>query len=107
MPGNQLGTRAWYLYTGDDQVDYSYQTDDDLADAAGATEDDSNPNFPRRFEPRGVWVESAAGNRKFIICPTNDNTLYAASTTQNVTIDTVVYSTTGRVGEKMTFARNT
>ena len=106
MAGNKLGSRSYYLYTDDLGNNYSYLTDDDLATAVSATLDDSNPPFPRRFKPRGVYVEDAAGARKFVICPLTTTVQYASNASQAVTIDTVAFSTTGRKGEQQSFGSN-
>lgn len=108
MAGQTLGPRSYYLYTSDASTSYSLLLDDDLATAAGLTLDDSNPNKPDRFKPRGVYIEATVNGskvRKFLICQA-DSTLYDTDTTSNVTIDTTVFATTGRKGESMSFARN-
>lgn len=106
MPGNLLGERRYYAYTDDTGETYTYLTDEDLGTAVGATLDDSNPPFPRRFEPRGVYVQDTEGNRKFLICPTTDNTYYSSNSSQDITIDTATFKTTGRRGEKQSFGSN-
>jgi hypothetical protein len=110
MPGNSLGSRKWYKYTGDSGVTYSYLTDVDLGDIAGAVADATFPNMPRRFKPRIVHVEgtSATGQklRKKIIVPDPDSTLYAPQTSQVVNIDGIAFQTTGRRGEVATFPSN-
>lgn len=109
MAGNTLGVRKYFRYTGDSGTDYSYLTDNDLGTAAGATPDDSLPNFPRRFKPRIVYVETTISgviSRKALIVPTTDSTLYAPLTSQIITIEGQVFKTTGRRGEKASFASN-
>lgn len=106
MAGNKLGKRKYYKYTSDTGGEYSYLTDIDLATAAGAVADASFPGFPRRFKPRVVYMQATDGAKKKVICPTLASTLYDSDTTQDITIDTVVFKTTGRAGEKMSFASN-
>jgi hypothetical protein len=109
MAGNTLGQRRYYLYTSDTGTEYSYLTDIDLGTAAGATLNDENPPFPRRFTPRGVFVEnvtSGVKSRKFIICPATDTALYDSDASQSVTIDSLGFNTTGRKGEQASFGAN-
>lgn len=109
MPGNTLGDRRYYAYQSDGQVSYKYQTDSDLGEAVGGIENDSLPNLPRRFRPRGVYIEAevdGAKRRKFLICPDPLDALYGSESSQNVTIDTVTWQTTGRRGERLSFGRN-
>lgn len=110
MAGNILGGRSYYGYTDDAGTEYSVLQDDTLAIAMGSTLNDSNPAPPRRFKPRGVYVEAQVGNtvkRKFLIAPTVSTGFYASSTTTDFDIDGVTYSSTGRKGETLSFARNT
>ena len=109
MAGQTLGTRSYYLYTNDASANYSILLDDDLATAAGLTKDDSNPNKPDRFKPRGVYVEATVGGnkvRKFLVCQA-DSAIYDTDTTSSVTIDTQAFDSTGRRGETLSFPRNT
>jgi len=109
MAGNILGGRSYYLYTDDSGATYSILQDDTLAAAAGAVLNDANPAPPRRFEPRGIFVEATVGTRvkrKFLTAPLNTAALYNSNVTQNFTIDGVVFASTGRKGETLSFARN-
>ncbi len=109
MAGNILGGRSYYLYTDDSGTDYSILQDDTLANATGGSLNDQNPAPPRRFEARGVYVEANIGGRikrKFLICPLVTSAFYNSNTTQVFNIDGVDYSSTGRRGEKLSFARN-
>jgi hypothetical protein len=110
MPvGNTLGVRKWFKYTSDAGTDYSYLTDLDLGTAAGATQDATLPNFPRRFKPRVVFLQATIGGKvstKSLIIPTNTSAIYTPVTTQNVTIDTTAFATTGRKGEQVSFPSN-
>lgn len=106
---NVLGARRYYKYTTDSGIDYKYQTDLDLGTAVGATLDDTLPNLPRRFKPRGAFVQAAVDGRtvrKFLICPTADNEVYGADVSQVVAIDGTNFFTTGRKGEQLSFGQN-
>lgn len=116
MAGNLLGPREKYVYVSDDLKSYGYTTDEDLAvaglgpaDAAPTVYNPASPpidycgSFPRGFRPRVVFVQDAAGNRKELIAASPSADLYATNLAQNVTIDGVVFTTTGRRGEKMSF----
>ena len=88
---------------------YKYLTDQTLGDAMNATLSDALPNLPRRFKPRGIYVEATVAGqkvRKFIISPVADNTAYAAEASTPLTIDGVAFATTGRRGEAFTYGRN-
>lgn len=110
MPtGNTLGARKYFKYESDSGENFSYLTDNDLGVVAGATPDDTFAAFPRRFKPRIVYVEATIAGvktRKSLIVPTNDSTLYAALSSQEIPIDSVTFKTTGRRGEKASFANN-
>lgn len=104
--GNLLGERRYYLYTDDIGTAYKFQTDQTLGDAAGNTLNDTNPDLPRRFQPRGVYVEDAEGNRKFLVVGSRTNGVYASNASQDVPIDGITFKTTGRKGEKVSFGSN-
>lgn len=109
MPGNTLGARRYYKYTSDDGTDYKYLTDLNLGTAVEATLDDTLPGLPRRFKPRGVYVEAEIDGsfvRKFLTCPLSTTPAYAAASSTEVTIDEQAFKTTGRRGEKTTFGAN-
>ena len=109
MAGNIMGGRSYYGYTADSGVSYSILMDDSLAVATGCVLNDTFPAPPRRFKPRGVFVEKIVGSRvkrKFLICPLASSDLYKLGVTQQFTIDTVVFDSTGRRGETLSFARN-
>lgn len=109
MAGNRLGPRRYYLYTDDRGTTYSYLTDQDLGEAANATLNDGNPNFPRRFLPRGVFLEGqgeAAGSRKFLICPSNSAAPYTSAGGTSLTIDAETWKIVGRKGEKVSYGGN-
>lgn len=111
MAGNLLGNKSKYGYTDDRGVDRRITRDDDLATAAGLTiligAGTSRPGLEKGQEPRGVWcqaLEDVGGYRprKFLICNT-DSPLWTAAGPTAVTIDTIAFITTGRVGEKQRF----
>lgn len=107
--GNTLGVRRYYLYTTDGGTEYKYLTDETLGAAMNATLNDTNPNLPKRFKPRGVYVQATVAGqtvRKFLISPNVDNTAYAAEASTVVTIDGINFGTTGRKGEQFSFGRN-
>lgn len=106
MAGNLLGERRYYEYIDDAGNGFKYLTDQSLGQAVGATENDTNPDLPRRFSPRILYAEGPNGERKKVIVPTADNTAYARNTSTNLTIDGLTFSTTGRRGEKVSFGAN-
>lgn len=109
MAGNLLGDRRYFRYVDDLGNQYKYLTDQDLGDAVGATLDDASPDMPRRFEPRGVWIQATVDGkrvRKFMICPTSSNAVYRSNVAQDVTVDSQTFRTTGRKGEVKTFGVN-
>jgi len=108
MTGNTLGARRYYKYTNDNDEVYSYLTDKDLGDAVGDDLDDSNPPFPRRFKPRGVYVQATIDNRltrKFLVIGDTSNDLWSDSS-ETIEIDGVSFSSTGRRGEALSFGGN-
>lgn len=109
MAGNTLGARAYYLYEDDAGNQYKYQTDVDLGEAVGAVLNDTAPDLPRRFEPRGVFVQGIVNDktvRKFLIVPDVTEGIYASNASQTVIVDSTSFSTTGRKGEKVSFGTN-
>lgn len=107
--GNTLGARRYYRYVDDIGNEYTVLTDETLGAAAGNTLDDTKPGLPRRFEPRGVYVEAEVGGqkvRKFLVCGARTNAIYASNASQNVEIDTITFKTTGRRGESASFGSN-
>lgn len=106
---NTLGQRGYYAYTDDVGTQFKYQTDRDLGTAVGATLNSTLPDLPRRFRPRGIYVEATVSGRrvrKFVICPTADNEAYASNASQVVTIAGTAFNSTGRRGERATFGTN-
>ncbi len=107
--GNRLGPRATFTYTTDSLEEVSYVQDRSVGLAVGnvlAT----NPGRPtsvrsRYLKARYVLVEQVSDPtiRKRIVIGEADNTLFAADSSQTVTINSVVFQTTGRVGEAVSF----
>ena len=119
LDGNRLGPKSKYIYNTDvTNVAYILTRDEDLAVAgvgSGTTApvefDPANPPSgvtltppPKRFEPRGVYVEDPlSGARKFLVCFSADASLYAATSATSITIDSLAFTSTGRKGESLTF----
>lgn len=111
MPGNRLGSKSKYVYTNDFGDEYLLTLDDDLVltnsgltvAPAGTTAQPA----PKRFQPRGVYVQqfiAGQGNaRKFLVAGTPAAGLYATNSPQDVTIDGETFTSTGRRGERQTF----
>ena len=113
MPGNLLGQKVKVAYTTDSGVKIRLSRDIDLVPSSAGLATDLTGTTPRPtgFTPRGVYVEATiAGDenisdrkaRKFIVCAAN-STLYTSDQPQNVSIDGVVFKTTGRKGETQRF----
>jgi hypothetical protein len=116
MPeGQYSGQRSSYLYTTDFGDVYILSKDVTLANLEGAgltpatqaNAGNANPT-PKRFFPRGVYWQGVLDGRivrKFIVCGSTTADLYQAGISQDLTIDGVVGSTTGRRGEQQTYVR--
>ena len=115
MPEGQFsGQRSKYDYTTDSGKHIPLTLDDSLVVAGSglAAFDPANPpanvtgKFDR-FKPRGVYWQATdtgfVGRRKFIVCGTNNSTLFAADTQTALTIDGVGGLTTGKRGESFSF----
>ena len=108
MPGQTLGIRSYFSYLGDDGTTYKVQLDNTLGILGGLAVDDQGVSLPRRFRPRHVWVEAMIGTqkaRKRIVCAPN-SPLYTSDVPVDIVIDTVTFTSTGRVGEKVSFGMN-
>jgi hypothetical protein len=115
MAGNRLGDRKRYVYNNDAGGKYVVETDASLAiagfgsvGAAPVEYDPDNPGgatpAPRRFSPRGVYVQATDGARKFMICFSADANAYKRQNSASYTIDSEAgWESTGRRGEKLTF----
>jgi hypothetical protein len=113
--GQFTGARQNYIYENDAAEEYIITTDETLGSLAGtglvvattANVTGASP-APKRFTPRGVYWQGETDDRivrKRIICGTGEAALYAADTSQALTVDGVAGFTTGRVGEKITFLK--
>lgn len=119
MAGNTLGKKVKFIYTSDGGVNYNMSIDENLGEAAGlpiATTQTlaSSQRRPSRFKPRCVFVEAfipetdteEGGDgyiaRKELTCNA-DSPLYRTVSPGTVEIDGVLFTTTGRRGEKLSF----
>lgn len=114
MPVGQFtGSRSQYVYTNDAGGKYVLTLDDTLA-ALSNTLTVFDPTAPagaapppKRFKPRGVFWQGTGtgfvGKRKYIVCGTSADTLYATAASQSLTVDGATGKLTGRKGEKLTF----
>lgn len=116
MPeGQYTGQRQPYIYESDAGEAYIMLMDSTLAGLAGsglvlatAANSAGATPAPKRFQPRAVYWQGELNGRivrKRITCGSTDATLYQSDTSQALTIDGVQGSTTGRVGERLTFVR--
>ena len=112
---NVLGDRRYYFYIDDAGENFKYQTDRGLGVAAGSIENDDFPTLPRRFRPRGVYVEGTVGGvagaggrrvRKFLIIADPDNPIYRSNVPVSVDIEGTQFTTTGRRGERLSYGVN-
>lgn len=107
MAGNTLGPRGRYQYESDTGEIYNISTDVDLATAAGLTASAAGTGSakPTRLKPRVVHLQATIAGRlvrkQLIVNP--DNALYDTDTSGTVTIDTTVFTSTGRRGESLSF----
>lgn len=109
--GQYTGQRKTYIYVSEDGTEYALKLDVTLAEIPGtglitATQNNPGINKPLRFKPRVVFWEGTLNSRKVrksIVC-SFPSTLYGASSSAELTIDGVAGATTGRRGEKMSYA---
>lgn len=107
MAGNTLGARGKYAYTSDTGEVYNITTDVDLATAAGlpAATSGTGSAKPAGLSLRRVFCQATIGGkiaRKALVVNA-DSALYDTDASGTVTIDTVVFTTTGRKGESLSF----
>lgn len=108
--GNRLGPRAVFVYTTDGDTEYNIQLDESVSDAIGNTE--SSTDLPvirasgrKPFQPRYLLLSLGTDptvKKTAIVCSV-DNPLFASDTSGTVTINSVEWNITGRVGEKASF----
>lgn len=114
MPeGQYSGQRKSYIYESDAGKKYLLLLDSTLAGLANTGLVEANAEnaatatpAPKRFKPRVVFWQGTLNNRtvrKALVCGDVTATVYAKDTSQEITIDGVNGSTTGRRGEKLSF----
>lgn len=108
--GNLLGPRAVYEYTTDGGTSYNIQLDESVSDAVGNARSAANLTVIRAsgrkpFQPRYILLALASDptiKKTAIICDVA-NTLFARDSAGTVTINSVAWNITGRVGEKASY----
>jgi hypothetical protein len=107
MAGNTLGARGRYAYTSDTGEVYNITTDVDLATAAGlpAATAGTGSAKPTSLDLRKVFCQATIAGRivRKALTVNADSALYDTDASATVTIDTVVFTTTGRKGESLSF----
>lgn len=108
--GNRLGPRAVFNYETDGGTNYNIQLDESVGTAVGNSE--SSTNLPvirasgrKPFQPRYILLALGSDptiTKTAIICDVA-NPLFARDTAGTVTINSVAWNITGRVGEKASF----
>lgn len=104
--GNTLGPRSTFVYESDAGVSYNIRLDESVGTAVGnaASTNAALPILcPSRFlEPRYVLMQqtSDASIRKRAIIGDPANSLFASTAASTVTINSVEFTITGRVGQK-------
>lgn len=108
--GNRLGPRAVYVYVTDGGTSFNILLDKSVADAVGNLE--STTNLPtlrasgrRPIQPRYILlslVSDPSITKKAIICDV-DLPFYDRDSAGTVTINSVPWNITGRVGEKASY----
>jgi hypothetical protein len=95
-------------YTADNGIDYAIVVPDWVDDIAITVTGlkvptGSESKVPSGIEFRGVWVKDATNlKRRFIPCGP-DGTLYKSNSSQTVTFSGESWTSTGRIGERLTF----
>ncbi len=107
--GNRLGPRAVFEYETDSLETVSYVGDRSVGLACGNTLA-TNPGRPtsvnsRYLRGRYILLQQVSDPtiKKRVIIGASDNTLFAGDSSQTVTINSVQFATTGRVGEAVSF----
>jgi hypothetical protein len=96
------------VYTADDGVDYAIIVPDWVDDIAITVTGlkvptGSEPKSPTGLEYRGVWVKDVTKlKRRFVPCGPA-GTLYQSNASQSVTFSSEAWTSTGRIGERLTF----
>lgn len=107
--GNRLGKRAAFDYETDDGESVLMVQDESVGLAIGnikATEAQRATSVNSKYL-RGRYVllqlKSDPNVKKKVVVGDSTNAIFAADSTTDVTINGVVWATTGRVGEAVTF----
>ena len=108
--GNRNGPRAVFVYTTDGSTAYNVSLDDSVATAAGNPESSANnPSIRatgrRPFQLRYILCSLQSDptvTKKVTICSAS-NVLFARDVAGVITINSVDWDITGRVGEKASF----
>lgn len=108
--GNRLGPRAVYVYVTDGGTSFNIQLDKSVASAVGNIE--STTNLPtlrasgrKPIQPRYILlslVSDPTVTKRAIICDAS-LPLYDRDSGGTVTINSVPWNVTGRVGEKASY----
>lgn len=105
--GNRLGPRSFFTYTTDNGEEFKILQDESVANAVGNTA--AGSSLPRLATSGTIPVEcryillqgvSDTSIKKKVIIGDSDNALFNSLNSQQVTINNVAFTTTGRVGEK-------
>jgi hypothetical protein len=106
--GNRLGNRKTFVYVTDSSVSYNISLDESVSTALG-NDPSTNGSLPiirasgkRPIEPRYVLLalQSDPSVKKKAIIGDYTNSLFLSSARSEVTINSVVWEVTTRVGEK-------
>lgn len=109
--GNRLGSRAAFDYETDDGESVLMVQDESVGEAVGnvkaTTPQRATSVNSKYLRGRYILVQSKTDPdvKKKIVIGDPTNTLYASDSSSEVTINGVVFVTTGRVGEAVTFLR--
>ena len=109
--GNRLGERATFVYTTDGSEDVVYQQDRSVGLAVGntlATTSTRPTSVTGRYLRGRYLLLQGKDNpeiKKKVVVGDIGNSLFAAEGSQEVTINGVVFVTTGKVGESVSFLR--
>lgn len=109
--GNRLGERATFVYTTDGSEDVVFQQDRSVGLAVGNTlaTTSTRPTSVTGRYLRGRYLllqgKDDPNIKKKVVVGDIGNSLFAAEGSQEVTINGVVFVTTGKVGESVSFLR--
>lgn len=109
--GNVLGKRATFVYTTDGSEDVVFQQDRSVGLAVGnvLATSSTRPTSVNGKYLRGRYLllqgKDDPSLKKRVIVGKIDNSSFAAEGSTEITINGVVFVTTGKVGEAVTFLR--